>query len=193
MHHKNDIRIIGERVKERRENLGLSQAELARDANTSQSFVSRLERATLSDIDFGDLIATSRALHSSPFDMCEGTSFESFLGDVSDPLNEKFVAFCPNPLCCTNTVRIGKDGNPLVVWTSQTEYQEAFFQQINFCGFCGEKLVKQCPSCDWRVSSAMESFCTRCGESLHKRPTDAEWQEIGKLYSQDQGDNEIPF
>jgi transcriptional regulator with XRE-family HTH domain len=59
--HSEPYRRIVARLRERRENLGLTQQELASRLNVTQSFVSKLERGERR-IDVLELLALSKAL-----------------------------------------------------------------------------------------------------------------------------------
>ena len=177
---------IGRRIRAARKARGLTQHGLARQAGISQSQVSRLEAdRALSGLKAGCLVAIARALGIAPTRLAAGTKVEGLVvGPKAD--TEDRLAFCPNPLCQTNTVEC-REGRLHLFWTSGRSYDEPGWRHVRYCAFCGETLVKACRDCGWRIRSANDRICARCGQPLHHRPTPAEWETLRKRHSPGEG------
>ena len=69
-----DNTVIGANVKKHRENLGVSQAQLADQLGYSAQTVSRLERGAVADITVNKLIQVADALAVDINDLLEGAA-----------------------------------------------------------------------------------------------------------------------
>lgn len=185
---------VGAGAKRVREAKGISQRDLAEAAGLSQSYISKLENSPKDGGSLADLGRIASALDVPLVELLEGTSLANWVG----PQGDEFLAFCPNPFCKTNKYFWNHDsGHASVRWESAATYDAVCFEETNFCGDCGRRLVKQCPSCKASLANAGERFCRRCGKRIHEYPTEKEWKMIRKELSDDDGNpppsSDIPF
>jgi DNA-binding XRE family transcriptional regulator len=152
----------------------MSQGALGQAVGLSQATVSRLESEADPPDDTKLLARLAQGLGISITDLLDGFPTPSGLGaDVSG----EFFSFCPNPLCDANEVGRNPTG-VFVKWKSGQVYPANMFSEINFCGRCGEELVKECPSCKRPLRRAGTKYCVTCGTQVVNRPTAAEWKLI---------------
>ena len=167
--------LLGQRVRELRERLELTQAELGKRAGLTQSYISRLEGSEHATPSVKAIAELARALDETPRDLTAGTETEHLF--QSDNQGDAFRAYCPNPFCRDN--HIGwEDGVQTVRWSSFRRYSINEFSEINYCGYCGEEILKQCPQCNKLIESANQQYCVKCQASLNERPTEDDWVKI---------------
>jgi transcriptional regulator with XRE-family HTH domain len=181
---------LGAKIRELRKRLDLTQVGLAELAGLSQSNISRLEAGQTLNPAFKDLASISRALDITPRELLEGTEAAELLKVRQSEEEESFIAYCPNPFCESNRADVDNDGKPFVKW-SFCRYRLEDFDRINFCPFCGEKLLKSCPGCGQPIETSGNRYCIRCGSVLSQRPTAEEWDRIRKERTGENG--HIPF
>ena len=116
----------------------------------------------------------ARALDASLSDILPNDLQDSL---VSQSQGENFYAFCQNPLCSANRLDEGPAGTT-VSWKSGGYYRNEEFLEINYCEFCGDELVKECPECSRRLERPGAKHCITCGTKLYDRPTKEDWTKI---------------
>ena len=184
-----DMASFGEMLAELRRQRDLSQDQLAKLAGLSQASISRLESS-------GETPSDVRILRKLATALQEDLSLllpERFVEEVEASRDQRFTAFCPNPLCDRNDIE-KRDGKPYVVWRSKEIFDPDAFDDFNYCGACGTELVKDCPKCGRRIGLYRGlRFCITCGERLTDRPTPAEWVDIEKRLGLRISEDDIPF
>ena len=183
---------LGPRVQAARKAREMTQDALAREAEVSQSLISRLESGKSAAIKLRDLTGIARCLRTSLRDLLEGSEHANLLDDGCP--DDSFIAFCPNPLCRTNRTGLNSNGEPVVKWESESRYP-AEFDDVNYCPYCGDDLVKACSECGRLIGSAYDRYCVRCRTPLNSRPTTEEWEKIRNRHqpvAETQGED-IPF
>ena len=171
---------IGRRIRQQRESLGVTQAALAELTGLSQSTISRIEGGQQRDPGLSELGSIAKALRWTIRDLVDGTEVEEKL-KRANMASDNFVAFCSNPFCRDNRFDRKADGTNLVLWASSRTYSIDAFENINYCKFCGEKVVKACPACKRPTSSSGQRFCDFCGEAVNTRPTEEEKERMRKI------------
>lgn len=175
-------------IQKAREELELSQSELANAVDVSQSTISRLEKlSTISDIRLAAKLAMKLKL-----------DVNELLSDQAKQLigswvGEEFYAFCPNPFCDSNRLCRNRGGEAAVEWDSGTTFSYERFEELNFCRFCGTEVIKQCPGCGRSFTDGHTTFCSTCGSKVTDRPSKEEWEQIRELIRPVISEDDIPF
>lgn len=80
-------------------------------------------------------------------------------------------------------------------FNSRGNYAMDLLSELNFCGACGEELIKRCPQCERLLQGDIAKFCVTCGAQISDRPTEEEWEELGERYppSLKEPDDDLPF
>lgn len=139
------IAAIGSRVRDRRRELGLTQARLAAATGASQSQLSLLERGHPHSIGRDRLDAIARQLD---LDLESAAELE-----LAAPTGSQFCSADDCPSATPATVR-GR-----LVFRPQPVRDGS-----KFCRWCAEPLESGCPHCGAPVDEGI--FCAHCGEAL---------------------------
>lgn len=166
---------LARRIVSLRRRAGISQAELAEKAGTSQPTISRLERAKDPSPDARLLSRIADSLDVAVTDLVPQDLLEKL---VPVDHSSTFYAFCPNPFCEANRIGLAKNGKPTLWWSSGSHYDIDRFGEINFCSKCGTQLVKECPSCKKKLRESGSRYCQTCGTKVTDRPTEDDWNRI---------------
>lgn len=177
---------LGANIARLRDTAQMTQKGLAEKAGLSQSTISKLENSLTDDASLGDLGRISAALNTTLKELLSGTKLADVLGESGEYV---FHAFCPNAMCPSNKV-VWRNDAPGIIWKSWQSFLISEFAVVNFCERCGERLVKDCPSCGSFLRSPNGKWCVTCGARIHARPTDKEWDEINRAA---QPGSDIPF
>ncbi len=169
----------------------LSQGELAMRAGVSQATISRLEKQE-QEANVTTLAKLARALGVELSQLVP----EATLNAEQDGV-DSFFAFCENPFCHRNDRKLNEEQKPVVFWNSWQALDNASWSDVNFCRACGGDLVKECTSCNRRITEKNTRFCTRCGKKLSSRPTKAEWlrleEQVKAAAAKPKEEDDIPF
>ena len=181
---------FGEQLSALRKERSISQAAIADQVGVSQATISRLESLSMPPSDTRLIAKLSRSLGVRVSELLSESSLQDLWGEAPD---ESFVAFCPNPFCKRNVHYVDADDGSLTVrWDSSERYLASQYDEFNFCGECGEDLVKECPSCRRRMDTDRLRFCVTCGSRICERPTDAEWVRLKEIHEIDRSKNATP-
>lgn len=178
---------IGQTIIRLRKRKNLSQEELAAAAGVSQPTVSRLEKQE-QVASVKTLAKLARALEVALSELVPPETLSS------GPAEDTFYAFCENPLCSRNKLKLVNKVST-VFWESWQAYRNEDWSDANFCRSCGSDLVKECSSCGKRLVEKGGRYCTRCGKKLTERPTKEDWTQINAQLSgaSEDFDDDIPF
>lgn len=111
---------IGKKIKERRKKLGITQEELAKLTNYSDSFIKNIESKTFQSFSISALNTIARALK---------TTMKELLPDYVESTNRNNILYCGY---CENTVEIPTELIKLIVTIER---------------ITGERLKLTCPKC----------------------------------------------
>jgi transcriptional regulator with XRE-family HTH domain len=130
---------IGERIKSRREELKLTQAELAKKAGIGQPYISKIENQAIETPSMTALESLAKALNIDVLKLIEDTNYS--LARVSDYFKGMLIGYCPNLQCPgSNFAEISREGGEVNLSCWQP-YKTPLFDEdkepINFCVHCG--------------------------------------------------------
>ena len=175
---------FGARVRLARRSAAMSQTALAEMAGISQPHVSRLEAGKrLRGLKPVTVIALAKALDVPALALVHGTDLQGLVMDSREE-EEPYMAFCCNPLCDTNRI-IPEGDSWSLAFDSKKIYSEKVWLQTNYCGSCGEKLVKACPRCGRRVGTRCEFYCRQCRKRLGDHPTMKDLRQVREMLGLD--------
>lgn len=93
-------------------------------------------------------------------------------------------AFCPSNTWSKSKTRAS------VKWSSWQDYPADEFALVNLRQYCGQPLLKACPSCGSYLRSPHGQWCTKCGERIHDRPTN---EDLAAIETSLGSGSELPF
>jgi transcriptional regulator with XRE-family HTH domain len=157
---------IGERIKSRREELGLTQAQLAKKAGIGQPYISKIENKTMESPSMTALESLANALSIDILKLIEDTSYS--LSRWSDYAKGTLIGYCPNLQCPgSNFADMQRDGE--VNLSEWEPYKTSLFDEdkepINYCVHCGTQLVTDCRHCGRKIKQR-HRYCPGCGKEF---------------------------
>jgi transcriptional regulator with XRE-family HTH domain len=149
-----------ELIKKRREELGLTQAQLAECAGIGQPYVSKIESGTIKSPSLSTIKSLAEALEIDVEDLWDTASY--FPDDVE-------IGYCTNEDC--PGAEWVQNGN-YIDWTPYKTALRDDEGLIEFCFHCGKKLLRECANCG-RTMKRVYQYCPGCGCEL--LPTYRKW------------------
>jgi transcriptional regulator with XRE-family HTH domain len=172
---------IGEKIKLLREQIGLTQAQLAQKAGIGQPYISKLESQVIKVPSVDTLVRLAMVLEADIRELSAGTTY----GDESKRQARPGIGFCPTVTCP------GRDMDAPFVTPLQDEEGEP----INFCVHCGSGLVRNCPDCS-RKFKQFYRFCPGCGRRLYPAQQESMDEDDGEPMDDDDvpiDEDDVPF
>lgn len=136
----------GERIREARSRMGLTQTTLAKSAGCKQSQISAVERGKFSAIGHDRLMKLLEKLSLNTDD------FRSFL----DP-SAKVLIICSRAECLSHKIRDTPNGPVMVPGFLLGDPADR-----RHCAMCGDAMINACEECGRPLEPGL--FCPGCGE-----------------------------
>jgi len=147
---KPDARTISQRVRQRRRELSMTQAELAEKAACQQSAISMFEKGRTSALAKKTVDAIAEVLDLD-------ISKHALVNEVA-AASTLVAKYCPVDDCPTNTPYVVSGALHFAV-----SLTKAPNDQKTRCSFCGELLQACCPNTECKSSVCEGSCCPECG------------------------------
>ena len=185
---------VGTRIKKIREDMRLSQDDIASNTGLSQSYISRIEKgeaAPSKEV----LERISVPLKTNLTALVDGTYSAAAL---EEPTFAERHAYCPNINCPGTAYGFWDDSIPAWRTVTMEEFYKGEFgsgespveefmmrylpnveliyrwikidEDTKFCELCGTKLRNSCPRCKMPLKAWNQKFCHGCGSQLNKLP-----------------------
>jgi DNA-binding XRE family transcriptional regulator len=159
---------IGKRIKQIREQAGMTQAEFADEIGIGQPHLSRIEREE-SEPSMEVLRKIARRFHSGDLlEVIRGTKSVQKLEAVLESDVQKW-AYCLNKKCPNAQGLIDSGGGIGLLgftgYRAVPAFDESGEENI-YCDACGAKLIRACPECGRKIRSNKQTFCAGCGHRL---------------------------
>ena len=193
---------VGTKIRNLRDNMRLSQDDIASNTGLSQSYISRIEKGEAAPSkEVLERIAVP--LKTNLTTLVKGTASVSAL---EEPTFAERHAYCPNIECPGTAYGYWDDGaeawrtltveefwkekydggEPLSEWRKRQGVSlEVIYRWIeldentNYCELCGTKLRNSCPSCQIPLKIWNQRFCHHCAVPLNKLPEHEKGGEKG--------------
>jgi transcriptional regulator with XRE-family HTH domain len=171
MHMEGGKMHFGEKIKQYREQVGWTQAELARRAGIGQPYVSKIESQVIGMPSITAVEALAKAFKKDVTYLIEGTDYR--LTQPWEVIRSTDIGYCPNLRCPgSNFSQIARppqneDEEWEVNRSHWQPYKTPLFDEdeepIVFCIHCGYKLETECKNCGRKVKQTYR-FCPGCGQ-----------------------------
>ena len=144
---------LSDAVKKRREELGLTQAEVANRAGIGQPYISKIERGIIKSPSSSTIEALAKALEMD---------VDTLWWTMSAEPDDGEVGYCPKFECPGSNYY--EDIDPLS-WEPYKTSLEDEEGRIAFCVHCGTSLLAECQNCG-RKMRRFYHYCPGCGHHL---------------------------
>jgi transcriptional regulator with XRE-family HTH domain len=181
----NEIRHINqeliELIRKRREELGLTQAALAKRAGIGQPYISKIESGVIKSPSSFTINSLARALEMEVNDLWDATLCIPDDGEIG---------YCPNFECPGSNYT--RNINPSY-WEPYKTSLEDDEGRIGFCVHCGTKLLTECNNCGRKIKQFYQ-YCPGCGHYLLPPLEDASKEENkNETSGEPMDDDDVPF
>jgi transcriptional regulator with XRE-family HTH domain len=161
-------------IRKRREELGLTQAELAKRAGIGQPYISKIESGAIRSPSHATIQALSLAL---------GMGSDGLMDETWCIPGYAEIGYCPNFKCPGSNYAEIMSASYWKPYKTSLEDEEG---RIEFCVYCGTKLLTECENCGRKIKQFYQ-HCPGCGHYL-LRPSPGAPEEENEA-----GDDDVPL
>jgi transcriptional regulator with XRE-family HTH domain len=162
---------VGEKIKSRREELRLTQTDLAKKARIGQPYISKIENQTIETPSITVLESLAQALKTDVINLVDNTNYS--LSQLSAYRKGTLLGYCPHLQCPgSNFTEISHliSENMDLGLARWEPYKTPLFdddeEPINFCVHCGTHLENDCHHCGRKIKQ-LHGYCPGCGKKVY--------------------------